>query len=75
MYNLPIAQTSSELLANKPLLASLINIPFLGIPKIYITHTARACVFQGRLVGLEEVWQAFTEQLAGEFANFVLVVR
>lgn len=56
------------------LLSLIIKFPFFGIPETYLAHTKDASEFRGRLVDLQERWEAYTRQLIREYSDFILAV-
>ncbi|CAL1701448.1 unnamed protein product [Somion occarium] len=54
------------------LLSLIIKFPFFGIPETYLAHTKDASEFRGRLVDLQERWEAYTRQLIREYSDFIL---
>ncbi|EMD40642.1 hypothetical protein CERSUDRAFT_111225 [Gelatoporia subvermispora B] len=64
----PTAQISPGLV-----LKLLYNGPCFGIPHSYLADLKKASEFRGRLAGLRDTFEAYTEQLTREYSNFILV--
>lgn len=67
-----VPPTSSRL--SQILLSILVNGPFFGIPQTYLEHVRKASEFPGRLSGLGQNWEKYTQQLTQEYSDFILVV-
>lgn len=66
-----VPPTSSRL--SQILLSILVNGPFFGIPQTYLEHVRKASEFPGRLSGLGQNWEKYTQQLTQEYSDFILV--